>query len=375
MRRIAGLFRCVPLLLVFSLLLTCGCPKPQSSSTAPATSKPAEPRASVALRVLIVNEPELVEAVNRLRGEWAERSGGELTATGTNWKDLSAAKTLDADVVVFPSRYLGELCTRNWLRPVRANVLESEKFNAADIFPLVRTEVMKWGGQAMAVPLGVDPSAIKREGTPSAITLLGRAAPNAISNDRIGVLFDDETMKPRITEPAIVDALTRMVEKSSEPASSDKPAPPVLGDSDRLIGASVSSRNAATAFDLIQWLAQADTSTQFARVGKGMLPARVSQASSPSWFAADLSSTDRSDLSKTLIAELTGETSLVVPRIPGIDDYLAALDDAVKSAVGGKTPPAEALQKAAEKWEQITESRGRDAQREAYRKHLGISGK
>src|SRR5262245_9802656 len=115
MRCIDGRVRCA-VLLVFSLLFACGCPKPQSSSSGPATSKPAEPRASVALRVLVVNEPELVEALNRLRGEWAERSGGELAATGTIWKDLSTAKTLDADVIIFPSRYLGELCTRNWLR-------------------------------------------------------------------------------------------------------------------------------------------------------------------------------------------------------------------------------------------------------------------
>lgn len=376
MRRIAGPFCFAPpLFVVLLLLLTSGCPKPQSSPTEPATSKPAEPRASVALRVLVVNEPELVDAINRLRGEWAERSGGELTVTGSTWQDLGAAKSLDGDVVVFPSRYLGEMCTRNWLRPVRASVLENEKFNAADIFPLVRTELIKWGGQVMALPLGIDPSVITPPAEPSAIALLALAAPNAISNERIGVLFDVETMKPRITEPAIVDALTQLVEKKGTATLPDKPAPPVLGNNDRLIGVSASSRNAASAFDLAQWLSQADTSTQFARVGHAVLPARISLATSPSWFAADLSSSARSDGSKALIAGLTGETALVIPRIPGIDDYLAALDEAVKSAVDGKMPPAEALQKAADKWEQITEARGREAQRDAYQKHLGISGK
>src|SRR6188768_1166337 len=101
-------------LAVLTLTFTCGCPKTQSIPSAPAASTPAEPRASVALRVLVVNEPQLLDAINRLRGEWAERSGGELSASGTTWQNLSASKTLDADVVVFPSRYLGELCTRNW---------------------------------------------------------------------------------------------------------------------------------------------------------------------------------------------------------------------------------------------------------------------
>jgi len=40
-----------------------------------------------------------------------------------------------------------------------------------------------------------------------------------------------------------------------------------------------------------------------------------------------------------------------------------------------KTSPATALQTAADRWEKITDSHGRDAQRRAYLKHLGISDK
>src|SRR5262245_45032393 len=125
-------------LAVFLALLLAGCPREKSQPAVP----PASPRASVALRVLVVDEPELVEAVNRLRGEWAERSGGELNAAGTTWKELNAAKEIDADVVIFPSRYLGDLCFRDWLRPLRSSVLESEELNAGDFFPLVRNEIV-----------------------------------------------------------------------------------------------------------------------------------------------------------------------------------------------------------------------------------------
>src|SRR6476659_1167758 len=76
--------------------------------------------------------------------EWAERSGGTLNASSATWADVAAMKELDADAIVFPSRYLGELCTRDWLRPVRSSVLDSPEFNAADIFPLLRHTVMKW---------------------------------------------------------------------------------------------------------------------------------------------------------------------------------------------------------------------------------------
>jgi hypothetical protein len=336
------------------------------------------------LRVLVVNEPALVEALNRLRGEWTERSGGELTASGTTWKELNEAKTLDADVVVFPSRYLGELCTRNWLRPVRANVLESEALKSTDIFPLVRNELIKWGGQTMALPLGLDLEAISlaTAAKPDAISLLLFAAPTAVSNERLGVLFDAETMKPRIAESPFVDALTRLAQLNADTTGAEKPAAsvnesqlPILGYNDRLIAVTTSSRNAASAFNLIEWLAQPDSSTQFARLGLGVLPVRISLASSAAWYDPALTASQRSEVSKTLVAELSGEKCLVVPRIPGIDEYLVALDDAVKAAVVDKVPPTDALQKASKKWEQITEARGRDAQREAYQKHLGISDK
>src|ERR1700675_534418 len=81
-----------------------------------ANVRAAEPTPNVALRVLVVNDLALAEAIGRLRGEWAERFGGTLTAETKAWADLADAKSLDADVVVFPTRYLGELYTRGWLR-------------------------------------------------------------------------------------------------------------------------------------------------------------------------------------------------------------------------------------------------------------------
>jgi hypothetical protein len=326
-----------------------------------------------------VNDPPLVEAINRLRGEWAERSGGELNAVPTTWQDLAQSESLDADLIVFPSRYLGELCTRNLLRPVRASVLEDEDFKSADIFPLVRNELMKWGRETFALPLGVDPSAL----TPSiksspAIALLTAAAPHAISNERLGVLFDTDTMKPRITEPAFVDAFTHLLEIDRSQKANSTSSPPgqppiaVLGNNDRLVAVTASSRNAASAFKLLAWLAQPDTESQFARVGGQWLPPRRSIATSAGWYDPSLSATERAERGKLVDAALSGERSLIIPRILGIDEYLGALNDALKAARSDKTPPAEALQTAANRWEQITDRFGRDKQRRAHLAHLGI---
>jgi ABC-type glycerol-3-phosphate transport system substrate-binding protein len=205
------------------------------------------------------------------------------------------------------------------------------------------------------------------------------AAPQAISNERLGVLFETDTMKPRITDPAFVDALTKrpllLKEGAGEASPSAASIIPILGKNDRLLAVTSSSRNAASAFKLLEWLALPETSSQFARIGGSWLPPRRSLASSASWFDSSLSSNDRADRSKNLEAALNGERSLVIPRIPGIDDYLAALDAAVKSVIENKTPPAAALQACADHWEQITDRLGRDKQRAAYLKHLGISDK
>ena len=189
-------------LLAIAILAIAGCAgEPPAPPDSPAASPP-----SVALRVLVVNEPELAEAIDRLRGEWDERFGGRLSAESKPWTDVAAADAIDADLIVFPTRYLGELATRGWLRPVRQNVLESDAFDAADVFPLVRRNLVTWGGQVMALPLGVD---LSTDGW------LAHAAPAAVSNDRVGVLFDPETMKPRIAGAAFVNALATMKDSTA----------------------------------------------------------------------------------------------------------------------------------------------------------------
>src|SRR5262245_50562652 len=112
---------------VLALLAVAGCSSEQKTSSNNAANKSSKPRPSVTLRVLVVNEPQLTKAIERLRGEWAERSGGELEGTDTTWPDLAKGDAIDADLVVFPSRYLGEMCARGWLRPVRQSVLDSRE--------------------------------------------------------------------------------------------------------------------------------------------------------------------------------------------------------------------------------------------------------
>jgi ABC-type glycerol-3-phosphate transport system substrate-binding protein len=463
-----------------------------SNSSAQTPAPPTETRTSVTLQVLVVNDTALAEAIERLRGEWHEQSGGELTAAAKAWSEISAAKTIDADVIIFPTRYLGELCVKHQLRPVRKKVLDDKTVDVADFFPLARRQLITWGGQVMALPLGVDLpvmcyrheffvggkkmpdswasfarleapihghedearlSAIREPLDSWASTmLLVRAASYAISDDQAAILFDPKSMKPQIEQAPFVRALNELREaygnvareeprdetdrKLRDPRAASwevatgyaqiaiglppaghrgivlpmgklKPATgnehlgwtevpgadeifksasmswekqnrihrvPVLGVGDRLAGVTSSSRNAASAFKLLAWLAQPDLTVQLARVGDGAaVPVRKSLASSATWYDRALSTSERIDLGKTLETALNGNEYLIVPRIPGIDEYLAALDEAVKQFALNHAKSEDVLQQAAEKWEKITEAHGREAQRQAYLKHLGIS--
>jgi hypothetical protein len=358
-----------------------GCDDQQSPS---ATSKPpaaVASRPSVALRVLVVNEPELAAAVEQLAGEWAERFGGELAAVLQPGADVVADHSLDADVVIFPSRYLGELCSRRLIRPVRNNVLEDPTFNADDVLLLVRRKLIHWGGETMALPLGVDSSitasiASESSDVRPALRLLIEAAPAVASAERDGDLFDPQSMRPRVAEPEFVDALARLAtagtpDLQSRPATA--PRVPVLGIGDRLAAVTTASRNAATAFQLLGWLAGPEISSQLARAGSATLPVRRSLASSPAWYDASTSAGRRNELGHMLEQSLGGERCLVVPRIPGLEKYLAALDTAVERVLSSELQSPAALDAAAAQWEAITDAIGRESQREAYLKHLDIT--
>lgn len=459
-------------------------------------SAAAEPGTSVALRVLVVNDRSLAEAIERLRGEWREQSGGELTATSKPWAEVAAAEAIDADVIVFPTRYMGELCVRGRLRPVRKSVLEDKALDFNDFFPLVRQRLVVWGGQVMALPLGIDlpvmcyradffeeqrrkppdnwreygRESIRRTGPPPeqpAATLpttwepfhswapnllLLRVATYLPIAGEAASLFDPVTMSPRTTSAPFVRGIQDLVRVDSfktftEPQNDqwrklDEPAaaswqlatgyamdtaiglPPaghrtiveergklgpakgnerigweqvpgageayisssetwdkqstahrvaLLGVGDRLAAVTTKSNNAASAFKLLTWLASGDVSSRLARAGGGTMPVRKSLASSPAWYDPKLNASEQIELGKTLDKALGGNECLILPRIPGVDEYMAALDQAVKEVVVDKAEPAEALKRAAEKWEKITEAHGRESQRQAYLKHLGIT--
>jgi len=448
-----------------------------------------------------VNNQPLAEAIARLRGEWAERTGGTFAATAIAWQDLASAELPGADVIIFPSRYLGELCERKALRPIRENVLQNSALNYQDVFPLIRERLLTYDKQVMALPLGIalpvmgyrhSMSQVAKKDWPPATwdsyeesiaplrrlwadsedsvrelpfcwepfddwtaeLFLARIAPYAVGPDHQDTFFDPANMQSRIADAPFVRALSefrttvatagiiRWTDKKDGAVTDAKDAAqllwsdaamlviglspsrqrpnaaivgisalamnrpadrgwallpgstevydyaardwkttsrvnrvPLLGIDDLLSGVTTTSRNAASAFQLLEWLASASVSSQFASAADGAMPVRNSLASAPDWYDPRLGVNERKDLGDALQASLNAEQCLIVPCIPGVDEYLAALDQAVKNAVEGGIEPEVALKNAALKWEEITDTRGREAQRRAYLRHLGLESK
>ena len=250
---------------ILSVTIVCvmlaGCPGPTSDSpspqasetaTAPSASTPSRtPRKPVTLRILVVNDPGLTTGIDRLRGEWMESADTELTTSDITWPELVERDDIDADLIVYPARYLGALAQRDYVRPVRQGVLRGDDFDELDVFPAVRHALATYDNQVMGLPLGVEvallawrpqllaeyqvkPPSTWREfdaialeknallsersdaTTPAplenwyAYMLIARAAAYTQRSGQRGFLFDARTMDPKIDTPPFKRALKEM---------------------------------------------------------------------------------------------------------------------------------------------------------------------
>ncbi len=363
----------------------------------------------------------MAEALGRLRGEWAERSGAELRVEQSTMGELLESETPSVDVLIYPPSVTGPLYGRGWLRPVRDSLLEDADFDYGDLLPAVR-HAMVFDGQTIAVPLGVPPllraqgPVLKRnENDPVALAheLIARALSLLPERRSDGLLFDPATMEPRLTTPVMERALEELVAamRSSAGASEEGEysglgwpgmwgQPPegqsdveslqradqvyddvtnkwraaiergpvtLLGYRGRVASVTAASRNATSAFRLLAWLASGDAAVQISSPSAQTLFFRRSQvAQADRWPGVS----NWPGFTEAAAESLRVERPLLLPRIEGWHEYAAALGFDVLKAAAGEAEPAESLRVAAQRWENLTEQIGREAQAESYRAHL-----
>jgi len=142
---------------------------------------------------------------------------------------------------------------------------------------------------------------------------------------------------------------------------------------------SAESGSADAAFQLLFWLSGEDLSPRFCTASPATTLFRDSHLTAPRpWVESPAPEAAAAQYAATLYdaatfdAALRREQFIFALRIPGRERYLAALDEAVLAAVRGESEPAEALEQAAEKWRAVTAQLGPDAQKQAYRRCLGL---
>lgn len=426
------------LLLVGVLLMASVACTPASNTQSDTTSKSVG--ASVTLHVVVVNDAALAAAINRLRGEWNELDGTEFTVENTTVAELLTESTSDqaADLLIFAERHLGELCQTGRLRPLRESVLEEEELSWQDFLPLVRQQIVRYDSQIMALPIGCPVPLAAADasitGTPTiqemvrpSYELLARGAGYAQHPSTESVLFNPESMNPRIASPPFKRALAEMLvgrskakqkqtvlllplrsqalESSTPEASSwqvtpvpavaecynpladqwEKPAGgsqsvPLLGTRGRLLGVSRSTKNAATAFRLAGWLANRQNASQLAIASDSVANIRTSRSKAADAWREGLGRDFARQVADAQTTSLSARHALMVPRIHQIDRYLDAVDEilepalkeaAEKDSFQAASELAEELLKEVERrWNALTEKIGVDRQREAYRAHL-----
>jgi ABC-type glycerol-3-phosphate transport system substrate-binding protein len=459
-------------------------------------SKPARAEAET-VRIAIVGDPALAEAIGRLKAEWHAVTGntmevGEFDNLPTADADAhSLGVATMHDALVIPASELGTLVEADRLMAVPRDVRDSPQAAWADMFLLVQQGAF-WADDVWAVPLGApqltllyrrdlfeqfhrtppttwaeyqtlvqffserDKPAESKPGDDAppadaawygtleplsggwgARLLLARAAAYAKHRDNYSTLFDIESFKPLVAGPPFVRALEELLAAQRGAKPADRPQLDVVGVreaffagqsamaltwpsaagkgepvdvkvgfaelpgaakmfnfssqrwDDRTADESVhvpvvplegrmgvvvkGSPHAAAALDLLTWLAGEKWGTRVASASAATtLYRRSQQKDAAAWVEPGIDRGPAREYAQ-VVGEAGGRSVWVAAlRIPGWDEYYAALDEAVERAVRGEAKPAEALEAAAERWASISERLGVDRQRAAYRRSLGL---
>ncbi|HEX5498030.1 MAG TPA: hypothetical protein VFX03_02345, partial [Thermomicrobiales bacterium] len=124
---------------------------------------------------------------------------------------------------------------------------------------------------------------------------------------------------------------------------------------------------------LLAWLSGPEWGGRVSASSPATTLYRESQLAAPGeWLAQHVEEPAALQYAEAVRDAMTHEESLTTLRIPGRDRYLAALDRAVRQVVSGEAESQPALDVAAEAWRKITAELGREAQRAAYRRDLGL---
>lgn len=141
---------------------------------------------------------------------------------------------------------------------------------------------------------------------------------------------------------------------------------PLLPGWGRLGSVSANSKSPLAGVVLLLALSGDEWGVQVSSMATGTAPYRRSQLSQAEQWAPTADVQAAREWAAAQAESLGSEDVLFALRIPGHEQYLAALDQAVQKAVSGRATPERALVEAAAAWRRITAQLGWEKQRDAY---------
>ncbi|MFN0016672.1 MAG: ABC transporter substrate-binding protein [Pirellulaceae bacterium] len=473
----------------FALLLA-GC----SSNNSSTTPNGGQPLATPQLTVLVVDSPNIGE---KIKAEWRSNTDteDEVVIRHVTWKEITSAKRLPGDLIVYSAGMVGELAEAGLIAPISDRTLENDAFALRDIYKQIRLHEMKWGDKVFALPLGspqlllvyradiftklkLKPpqtwaeydalaarlanrkelgelapagdapwrgSAVPLAPGYAGQLLFARSAAYAAHKEQISPLMELGSLKALVDQPPYVRALREMAAGSGEkngklpqftPAeayleiaqgrcamaitwpsatgakeaakkqkASSEPKPcelgfaelpgarevynfgdkkwgerpadedshvPLMAISGWMVSVTATRNNQEAAENMATWLCGSEFSSQISPASPNTTLFRISQEPEAGQWLGSIGDSGVREYVAALRQTQERATHSPGIRLPGREEYLSALDQAVVDSLQGKKSPEEALAAAAAAWDKITARRGLEAQRPALQRSLGL---
>jgi multiple sugar transport system substrate-binding protein len=127
------------------------------------------------------------------------------------------------------------------------------------------------------------------------------------------------------------------------------------------------------AFAVLAWLSGGEWSRLISPASSATTLFRTSHVpASRAWLPANMNEATSREYAEQVETTQSSPTWLITLRLPGRAEYMAALDDAVHQALRNEATPEQALKQAAAVWNEITDRSGRQRQRDAYQRSIGV---
>jgi multiple sugar transport system substrate-binding protein len=149
---------------------------------------------------------------------------------------------------------------------------------------------------------------------------------------------------------------------------------PVAGLNGRLLGVTRSTQHPAAAWALAALVGRPDMAELWRGASELSFPVRSGQlADLTRWLSPGLASGLASDLRGAIERTHQASAVLAVPAVPGMERYLARLDQQVRESLSGRQTAQSALAATAAAWRELTAELGAENQLRTFQRSLGIT--